>query len=59
MYVTKANEEYAERFERSHSNQIFVHESTVEDIVKGIIQAKFPFEVKTKELNQLLGIYIP
>lgn len=59
MYVTKSNEEWVERFERSHSNQIFIHESTVEDIVKGIIQAKFPIEIATKELNQLLGIYIP
>lgn len=59
IYVTKDNEQYAQRFERSHSNQIFVHESTIEDIVKGIVQTSFPVTIQTKELNDLFGIYIP
>ena len=59
MYVTKSNEEYTQRLERSHSNQIFIHESTVEDIIKGVIATSFPIDIATKELNQLLGIYIP
>lgn len=44
-FLTKDCEEKAERIERTHSNQFFIHESTVEDIVKGIIASNFPFEV--------------
>jgi hypothetical protein len=58
-YVTKDCEETAERIERTHSNQFFIHESTVEDIVKGVLASKFPFEVQTNALDELLGIFIP
>lgn len=58
-YVTPAVEQKIERFDRSHSDQIFLHESTVEDIVKSILPTVFPFEYKTKALSQLLGIYMP
>lgn len=58
-FLTKDCEEKAERIERTHSNQFYIHESTVEDIVKGILASNFPFEVQTNALNQLLGIYIP
>lgn len=44
-FLTKDCEEKADRLERTHSNQFFIHESTVEDIVKGIIASNFPFEV--------------
>ena len=58
-YETKNCELEAVRFDRSHSNQIFIHQSMLEDIAQGASRKFFPMEVKTQGFNELLGIYIP
>lgn len=59
QYKTKDCEKLADRFDRSHSNQIFLHESTAEDIFKGVMHNMFPLVMESQEFTQLLGIYIP
>ena len=58
-YKTKRCEKLADRFDRSHPNQIFIHESTVEDIARTVMNDFFPFELETSAANQLLELYIP
>ena len=58
-YKTKRCEKRAERFERSHPNQIFIHESSVEDVARNVLDGFFPLELETSAANQLLELYIP
>lgn len=66
IYNTTQNEYYneiivnkADRLSRSHSNQIFIHQSTIESVARSLKRLYLPLSVEDPGFNQLLGIYMP
>jgi hypothetical protein len=49
----------AERFSRSHSNQIFIHQSTIESAARSLMRLYLPISIEDPSFTQLLGIYLP
>lgn len=49
----------ADRFSRSHSNQIFIHQSTIESAVRSLKRLFLPISIEDPSFTQLLGIYVP
>lgn len=49
----------AVRFPRSHSNQFFIHQSSVEAALRSVIRLFLPQSLEDPSFTQLIGIYIP
>jgi len=59
MYGNEIVQKTAARFARAHSNQIFIHQSTIQAAIRSAKHLFLPIEVEQPSFNQLLGIYIP
>lgn len=59
QYNNAITQTQATRFARSHSNQFFVHQSTIEAALRSLKRLFLPFSLSDPSFNQLLGIYIP
>lgn len=58
-YTSEKSTNYAERFERSHPDQIFVHQNLLQGAVKSLIGQNMPLQMQDDGLNQLFGIFMP
>lgn len=58
-YANEVNQVAQERFQRAHSNQFFIHQSTVQAAVRSLKRLYMPISLEDPSFNQLLGIYIP
>ena len=58
-YSNEITKIQATRFPRSHSNQIFIHQSTVEAAFRSMVRLFLPQSLEDPSFTQLLGIYIP
>jgi hypothetical protein len=59
MYSNSIFQKEAVRFPRAHSNQIFIHQSTIESALRSVKRMFLPITISDPSFNQLLGIYIP
>ena len=58
-YKNEINPDLMERFPRAHSNQFFVHQSTIKAALRSLVHIYLPISLEDPSFNQLLGIYIP
>ncbi|CAI2367342.1 unnamed protein product [Moneuplotes crassus] len=58
-YSNEISQVQQERFPRAHSNQFFVHQSTIQAAARSLSKLYLPISLEDPSFNQLLGIYIP
>lgn len=59
QYSNEVMAQSATRFPRAHSNQFFIHQSTIESAMRAAKRLFMPISIADPSFNQLLGIYIP
>lgn len=59
VYQNEIKSTSASRFPRAHSNQFFVHQSTIESAVRSVKKQFLPITISDPSFTQLLEIYIP
>lgn len=58
-YKVEVNHEYPPRFAHSHSEQFYIHESTVNSLMKVADESFFPYMVTSKNITSQLGQMMP
>ena len=58
-YANEINKKAMERFERAHSNQFFIHQSSLQAALRSAKRIYLPYSIEDPAFNQLLGIFIP
>jgi hypothetical protein len=59
QYYNEVSINQMSRFPRAHSNQFFIHQSTIEQAARSLKRLFLPISLEDPGFNQLLGIYIP
>jgi hypothetical protein len=58
-YKVEVNHEYPPRFAHSHSEQFYIHESTLNSLMKVADESFFPYMVTSKNITSQLGQMMP